>query len=48
MSLARELTRFGLDNKKAKVYLAVLELGEAKVSEIAKKAALNGLRYMIF
>lgn len=41
MSLARELKQFGLDNKKAKVYLAVLELGEAKVSEIAKKSGIE-------
>lgn len=41
MPLLKELEQFGLDNKKAKVYLAVLELGEAKAFSIAKKAGLE-------
>lgn len=41
MSLIQELKQFGLDNKKTKVYLATLELGEAKVSEIAKKSGIE-------
>ncbi|MFA5029530.1 MAG: helix-turn-helix domain-containing protein [Patescibacteria group bacterium] len=32
---------FNLEEKEAKVYLAALELGNSKVSEIAKKAGLN-------
>lgn len=41
MSLLKDLEQFGLDDKKAKVYLAVLELGEAKAFDVAKKANLE-------
>ena len=40
MSLKDDLKEFGLDDKKAKVYLAVLELGQAKAHEIAHKAGV--------
>ena len=40
MDLRDELKEFGLDDKKAKVYLAVLELGQAKAHEIAHKAGV--------
>lgn len=35
------IENFNLNEKEAKVYLACLELGKSKVSEIAKKAQLN-------
>lgn len=38
--IEKELEKFGLDNKKAGVYLTVLELGEAKVYDIAKRVKL--------
>lgn len=40
MSLKESLKEFGLDDKKAKVYLAMLELGTAKAHEIAHKAKI--------
>ncbi len=40
MALKDDLKEFGLDDKKAKVYLALLELGQAKVHEIAHKAGV--------
>lgn len=36
-----ELTRFGLSDKEARVYLALLELEVATVNEIAKTAGIN-------
>jgi sugar-specific transcriptional regulator TrmB len=41
MPLIKELEQFGLDNKKARVYLACLEFGTAKANEIAKKTGLE-------
>ena len=41
MSLLRDLISIGFDEKKAKIYLALLELGTAKAQEIAKKAGLE-------
>jgi len=35
------LKQFGLNNKEVKVYLACLELGEARASEIAKKTGIE-------
>ena len=35
------LEEFGLSNKEAKVYLALLELGKSKAGEITKKSAVN-------
>lgn len=40
MPLLKELEQFGWENKKARIYLAALELGEAKANSIAKKAGL--------
>jgi sugar-specific transcriptional regulator TrmB len=39
--LLRTLTDFGLNDKEARVYLALLELGEGGVSQIAKKTDLK-------
>ena len=39
--LEQKLEKIGLSGKKAKIYLALLEVGEARVSEIAKKASLK-------
>lgn len=39
--LINELKKIGLSDKEAKVYLATLELGQASVQEIAKKASVN-------
>lgn len=41
MSLIQELVSLGFDNKKARVYVALLELGTAKAQNIAKKAQLE-------
>lgn len=41
MTLKQTLQNFGLDEKEAKVYLAVLELSQASILEIAKKAELH-------
>lgn len=41
MPLLKELEQFGWENKKARIYLAALELGEAKANAIAKKAGLS-------
>lgn len=41
MSLSQELVSLGFDDKKAKLYLALLELGTAKAQSIAKKARLE-------
>lgn len=38
--LERVLEKFGLSEKEAKIYLATLELGQATVQQIAKKAGL--------
>jgi sugar-specific transcriptional regulator TrmB len=40
-SLLRTLTDFGLNDKEARVYLALLELGEGNVSQIASKTGLK-------
>lgn len=40
MTLKDELKEFGLEEKRARVYLAVLELGQAKAHEIAHKAGV--------
>ena len=40
MTLVNELKEYGFDDKKARVYLAILELGQAKVHEIAYKAGV--------
>ncbi len=39
--LNKIIENFNLEEKEAKVYLAALELGKSRVSEIAKKAGLN-------
>lgn len=39
--LIDKLEKFGLSNKEAKVYLCLLELGTAVVSEVAKKSHIN-------
>src|SRR3990167_6928519 len=39
-TITQTLSQFGLTPNQAKVYLALLELGEAKVQEIAKKARI--------
>lgn len=39
--LERDLEKLGLSSKEAKVYLATLELGQAAVQQIAKKAKLR-------
>ncbi|HUC02269.1 MAG TPA: helix-turn-helix domain-containing protein [Candidatus Paceibacterota bacterium] len=41
MDLEEILTKVGLDEKEAKVYLALLDLGSEKVHEIAKKAGIK-------
>lgn len=41
MSLDKELENIGLSEKEAKVYLAALELGQASVQNIARKAEVN-------
>lgn len=41
MGLVEKLQSFGLEGKKAEMYLAALELGTAKASEIAKKAKVE-------
>ena len=38
MALKDDLKEFGLDDKKARVYLALLEMGQAKAHEIAVRA----------
>lgn len=37
----RELEKIGLDGKKAKIYLAVLELGRANIIQIARKTVIK-------
>src|SRR5581483_2129774 len=39
--LAKQLIEFGLSQKEAKVYLALLELEVGSVSEVAKSANIN-------
>jgi len=39
--LINELKKIGLSDKEAKVYLATLELGQASVQDISKKAGVN-------
>jgi len=39
--LTNKLEEIGLSDKEAKVYIAVLELGEGSASEIAKKSGVN-------
>ena len=39
--LTKKLEEIGLNEKEAKVYIAVLELGEGSASEIAKKSEVN-------
>ena len=41
MSLVADLQGIGLSNKEAKVYLASLEIGQASVQNISKKANVN-------
>ena len=41
MTLDKELQKIGLSEKEAKVYLAALELGQASVQNIARKAEVN-------
>lgn len=41
MELFQELEKFGLEGKKAKVYLALLELGQANIHRIAQKAGIK-------
>jgi len=41
MLLDKELQKIGLSDKEAKVYLAALELGQASVQNIARKAEVN-------
>ena len=39
--MLEKLQKFGLSEKEAKIYLALLELGTATVSDIAEKAEIN-------
>lgn len=39
--MLNELTKIGLSDKEARVYLAALELGKAPIQDIAKKAGIN-------
>lgn len=41
MSLINELQKIGLSDKEAGVYLAMLELGDSTVQQIAKKSGVN-------
>jgi len=41
MNLEEILTKVGLDEKEAKIYIALLDLGSEKVHEIAKKAGVK-------
>jgi len=41
MEIAQVLEKIGLEEKESKVYLALLELGTADVSDIAKKAGIK-------
>ncbi len=41
MELEAGLARLGIDGKRARFYLAALELGEAPITEIAKKAGIS-------
>lgn len=41
VDLADKLEKFGLTDKEARVYLALLEIGTAIVSDVAKKAGVN-------
>lgn len=41
MALKDDLKEFGLDDKKARVYLALLEMGQAKAHEIAVRARVS-------
>lgn len=41
MTLELELKKLGFSDKEARVYLALLELGQSSVQDIAKKAAVN-------
>lgn len=41
MSLEKDLEQYGFDDKKAKVYLATLELGTGKAHEIAKNTKIE-------
>ena len=41
MNLEDILTKVGLDEKEAKIYVALLDLGSEKVHEIAKKAGVK-------
>lgn len=41
MPIIEKLEKFGLSNKEARVYIALLELGTAVVSEVSKKSSLN-------
>lgn len=41
MTLKDELKEFGLDDKKARVYLALLEMGQAKAHKIAVRARVS-------
>jgi len=41
MTIGEKLAQFGLEGKKAKIYLALLELGTARVFEIAKKSGVE-------
>ena len=45
--LEKILKNIGLNEKEAKIYLALLELGKSKVPEIAKKAELKRTREII-
>ena len=49
MNLEQILEEYGLSERKAKIYLAALELGESGVSEIAQKAQIrrSGTYYLI-
>jgi sugar-specific transcriptional regulator TrmB len=41
MSLEETLARLGLDGKRARFYLAALELGEAPITRVARKAGVS-------
>lgn len=40
-TIEQQLSQFGFDQKESKIYLAILELGNAKVADIAKKAGVE-------
>lgn len=39
--LSKELKTYGLDEKEARVYIALLEIGEANIAQLTKKSGIN-------